>query len=278
MIDGIYLEDTALTNEKRFCTAIRNLNFPEVDWSSSKKGGFYGRTLSEGKLVSNRFATEFQITGVDFGDLATEREDFIRLIGAVISGGGKLLKIDKANGTDLQVVVQGVDVSGDVSFADPLNSAMLIEWETEKPVLESQTEKTEEVLIFTGGGTPVPMPIPLNMGVGGSNELVTSNDGTYPAFPVFTFQGPLTNPTLINVTTGLSISINYTLNTASDKIEIDTYSRTCKFIPSDLPARQYVSGDFWLMDLGENIIHLGSGSTNPNGKCIITYRDTFIGI
>jgi hypothetical protein len=278
MIDAIYLEATALTNNKRFCTAIRNLNFPEVDWSSSKKGGFYGRQLSEGKLVSNRFATEFQIVGDDFADLADQREEFIKLIGEIISGGGKLLKIDKANGTDLQVTVKGVDVSGDVSFADPLNASMLIEWETEKPVLESQTLSEEEAFIFSGGGTPVPMPIPLDMSVGGINELTISNGGNYPAFPVFTFQGPLLNPSLYNVTSDKLIQITYNLPTASDKIEIDTYTRICKFIPSNLPARQYVSGDFWVVELGTNIIHLGSGSVNPNGKCTITYRDTYIGI
>jgi len=278
MIDAIYLESELLTNGQRFCTAIRNLNFPEVDWSSSKKGGFYGRKLSEGKLVSNRFATEFQLIATDFSDLATQREDFVKLIGQIISDGGKLLKIDKANGTDVQVTVRGVDVSGDVSFADPLNSRMLIEWETEKPILESQTLTEETALIFSGGGTPVPTPIPLNMSVGGLNELITTNSGNYPAFPVFTFKGPLLNPSLYNVTSDKIIQITYNLPTASDIIEIDTYSRICKFIPSQIPARQYVSGEFWTIGLGANVIHLGSGSVNPNGACIITYRDAFIGI
>ena len=278
MITDIRLDGEQLTNGKRFCQAIRNLNFPEVDWSSNKKGSFFGRNLSKEKIVSNRFAMEFQVVGDDFSDIADQRESFVEIISRVISDGEALLEIDKSNGVKVQANVRGIDLSGDTNFADPLNAKMLVEFETERPFLESQTLYEENGFIFQGGGTPVPMPIPLDMSVGGTNELSLDVAGNYEAFPIFTFYGLLVNPSLYNASTDKLFNLNLTLNSASDIVEVDTYYRVVRYLPSLGNARQYASGDFWTLTNGINLIHLGSGNVNPYGKVKITYRETFLGI
>ena len=278
MITQIRLAGEALTNTKRFCTGIRNLNFPEVDWSSSKKGAYFGRKSSDVKFVANKFGTEWVVVGDDSTDIADQREDFAEVIGRVVSSGSALLEIDKANGVDLQATVKGVDLSGDVSINEPFTATMLVEFETERPFLESQTLAQMDVFIFSGGGTPVRMPIPLDMSVGGTNEVVLAVGGNYRAFPIFRFQGPLLNPSLQNVTTGKTLNITYNLASASDVIEVDTYLRTVRFLPTNNVARQYATGDFWTLALGNNTIHLGAGSSNPYGKCTISYRDTYLGL
>lgn len=278
MIDSVFLDTVQLTAPNRFVLSIRNGGFPDIDYSSVKKGGYTGRTISPGKFISYKFVIEWNIVGSSFSDLANQREAFISLLGNIVSAGGKRLKINKANGINVYIDIKGIDVLTDVSTSDPLNSRVLTEMEAEYPFLRSQTPSQTQVSIFSGGGMPIPMPIPMPMNAGGAGEAIILNNGNYEAYPIFTFTGPLSNPTLTNLTTGKTITLNFTLNTGSDIIEIDVFGRGAVFRPSGANARQYISGDFWTLAVGSNIVHLGNASFNPSGKCIVDYADTYLGI
>lgn len=278
MITSIFLDTTELTANNRFVQSIRNMGFPDVDQSAMKKGGFTGRTITPSKFVSYKCVIEWVVVGTSFSDLASQREQFLKLLAEVISKGGRTLKINRANGVNLQVDVKGIDIFSDVSTADPLNTRVLTEMQAEYPFLRSQTEKTDTAFIFSGGGMAIPMIIPLDMSVGGVNEITVVNAGNFEAYPVFTFAGPLANPTLSNITTGKTLNINTSLASAGDMLEVDIFLRTAKFLPSGANARQFVTGDFWTLAVGSNVIHLGSASFNVVGKCVIKFRDTFLGI
>lgn len=278
MITSIFLDTTELTANNRFVQSIRNGGFPDIDQSAVKRGGFTGRTITPSKFISYKFVIEWVVVGSSFSDLANQRETFIKLLGEVISKGGKTLKINRANGINLQVDIKGIDVFSDVSTADPLNTRVLTEMQAEYPFLRSQIEQSPTAFIFSGGGMAIPMIIPLDMSVGGINEITIINNGNYEAYPIFTFSGPLQNPTLGNLTTGKTLNINTTLATGGDSLEVDIFQRSAKFLPSGANARQFVTGDFWTLAVGSNVIHLGSGSFNSVGKCAIKFRDTFLGI
>lgn len=278
MIVSIFLDDTELTSPNRFVQSIRNGGFPDIDFSDTKKGGFEGRTVSPGKFISYKFTIEWNIVGSSFSDLATQREEFVKLLAGIVSEGGKTLKINKANGVNVQVEVKGIDVLSDVATSDPLNSRLLTEMEAEYPFLRSQIETEETANIFTGGGMPIPMPIPMDMSVGGSNELLVVNGGNYPAYPVFRFSGPLANPSLNNLTTGQILNVNTSLVDAGDILEVDIFLRSAIKIPGGTNVRQFITGDFWTLAVGNNVIHLGNPDFNSVGKCIITFRDTYAGI
>ncbi len=157
---------------------------------------------------------------------------------------------------------------------------MLVELVSEYPYLQSQDQQSSDVFIYNGGGMSIPMALPMDMSTGGSNEANLSSSDTIEAFPIFRFYGPLTNPSLQNVTTAKTLSVNYSLTSPTDYIEIDTINRTVNLCISGSISngRQYISGDFWTLQVGANIIHLGNTSFNATGKCVITWRDHFIGI
>lgn len=278
MIDAVFLDNIQLDTNKRFVTGIRNPTFPNISYTSAKKGGFVGQNVSPGQFSSYQIVMEWQIIGSSSSDLATERDDFARLLGEIIRTGTKVLRLDRSNGVDLQIEVTAVKITGDVQAEDTTSSKMLVEFATEYPFLQSSIEKTSDVNIFTGGGMSIPMPIPMDMSVGGSNDVVINNEGTYSAFPEITFYGPLQNPSLANITTGETLNLNLILNTSSDFVVIQTFLRTAVLSPGMSNARQYITGEFFTLDPGNNLLHLGAGVFNTQGKAKVVFRDHFLGI
>lgn len=278
MITSITQNTTALTNTKRFCIAIRGLTFPEMNYTKVKRGGFSGQKISPSKPNSFKFSSEWMIIGSSFSDLATQREDFIELLGDILKNESATWKINKANAVNVQVEVKGVNVTGDVQADDGSGSKMLVELLAEYPYLVSQSETSQDVFIFNGGGMSIPMRIPMSMAVGGANDVTLTNNGNADAYPVLTFYGPLTNPSVANITTNKTLSLNLTLNTSNDYVVVDTFLRTAVLYPSGSNARQYISGDFWTLDRGNNIIHLGNATYNNQGKCNVSFRDHYLGV
>lgn len=281
MITTIYLDNTQLDSDKRFCSGIKNLAFPDFATSVSRRGSFGGFALTSSPLGSYKFMSEWTIIGDSASDLATERELFAGQLGTILSNGSGVLKITKSNGKSIRLTVSSVSIKGDLSPDSPLASNMLVEFGSEYPLLLNDTESTSDVLIYQGGGMAIPMAIPMAMTSGGGNETSVVNNGNYDSYPTFTFIGPLTNPTLTNTTTDKAISITYTL-ASTDTIVIDTFNRTALFytggIGTGTNVRQYVSGDFWTLLKGNNNVRLGNDSYNAYASCHISYRDSFLGI
>lgn len=278
MIDTITLGSNQLHSTKVFLAKIANLTFPALQSSMAKKGGFSGVKLSISKFQSYKFMTEWMIIADDPSDLATQRETLVGLIGQILSTGSQTLKIDKANSVDVQIDVKSAMVKGDLSAVNYHHSALLIEFEAEYPFLQSQTLQSENINIYSGGGMPIPMAIPMSMAGGAINEVTLTNNGNYKAYPVFTFYGPLNNFSLANITTGESISLNYTLSTSADYIVIDTFNRTALLYPGGTNVRQYVSGDFFTLATGDNLLHLANTSYNGQAYCKVEFRDHYLGI
>ena len=279
MITQVDLGSTTLTTTKRLLQAVKNLTFPEVNITALRRGSFPGQKVSFGKPAGYKFALEWAIVGDTFSDLATQRETFLKLFGEIIKDGTKTLKINKSNSVNVQIDVMGVKVAGEVQAEDGNASKLLIELTSEYPYLMSQTLQSFDVFIFNGGGMAIPMALPMNMSINGANEATLSNAGNIEAYPVFTFYGPLNNPSIQNVTTGKQLSLNYNL-TSADYIVVDVFNRTVNLYISGAQnnGRRYASGDFWTMQPGNNLIHLNTGTFNASGKCKVEWRDHYLGI
>lgn len=129
MINTITLGDTLLTNSSRFCLGISNLSFPQISWSTAKKGSFVGQKVAAGKFSSFRFGFEWMLVGISFSDLALQRETFFKLLGEIIKDGNKILKINKSNSVNVQIDVKAVTVSADIKAPNALGSPILVEFE-----------------------------------------------------------------------------------------------------------------------------------------------------
>ena len=122
------------------------------------------------------------------------------------------------------------------------------------------------------------MPIPLDLSNGATPSVTIQNFGNYPAYPFFTFVGPLTNPTITDMNTGEQLAMAQTLTDDTESIEIDCYNRTVVLEPSGNVGRQYMSGSFWTIPLGVITVQLGNDNSTDTGKCTISWRDTFLNV
>ena len=126
------------------------------------------------------------------------------------------------------------------------------------------------------------MAIPMDMSVGGSVESAVANIGNFSSFPFFTIFGSIQDPTVSNQTTGESFSLDYTLTTATERIEIDVENRTVLYYsaPNAAPVniRQYFSGDWFELQPGNNTIKLVVSDTADTGYLNVEWRDAYIGI
>lgn len=278
MITSVYIGTTRLDSATRILTSVKNLSFPFIQYSATRKSGFAGQSVSPSSFASYKFAFEFTIGGSSFSDLADQREIFTADLALALNENNQTLYIAKDNGVDLEIGLKGVDITADLDSRETVSSVYRIELESEYPFLKSQTITTTNVLVYGGGGMAIPMIIPMDMSMGGSNETIITQGGNAPAYPKFIFKGPLQNPSLSNVTTGEIFNLSYNLASGSDIIEVDTFLRTVVINPYVTPVngRQYASGDFWIIPPGTNTVRLGSSVVG--GSVDIVAQDHYYGL
>lgn len=148
--------------------------------------------------------------------------------------------------------------------------------------LLSQTEKQDQMNIFSGGGGAIPMTIPFSMGVGGTIETIIENAGDITSYPFITIYGTIDDPTITNQTTGDSFSLNYTLVSANEFITIDVENRTVLYYADETTApvniRDVFSGDWMEIASGQNSIKLVVADTTDTGYALIKWRDAYLGV
>lgn len=136
--------------------------------------------------------------------------------------------------------------------------------------------------IFEGGGMSIPMAIPMDMSVGGSVETSVNNAGNIPSRPYIVIYGSIEDPTISNQTTDESFSIDYTLTTSDERIEIDMETRTVLYYSSPtatgLNIRQYFTGDWFELEPGNNTVKLTVAEVTDTGYAEVRWRDAYIGI
>lgn len=145
------------------------------------------------------------------------------------------------------------------------------------PFLLGNTEEVVDVTVGTGGGGAIPMAVPFSLGNGATGGVVINNAGNAPAYPTIRIYGAIQNPTLVNLTTGKTLSITYTLSSETDYIDIDIYNRTAKN-SSGTSIKQYVTGDWWTLAVGDNTVKLSGSNESTNHKAEFTYRDSYLGV
>jgi hypothetical protein len=120
------------------------------------------------------------------------------------------------------------------------------------------------------------MAIPLNMTQGSSGFSPVNNGGNVFVFPEIYFYGNLTNPVLLNKTTGKSISFNQSI-TSGNYIYVDTYNR---IVVDNLGnnKRDKMSGDFVILEKDENQFTLSSDVPTENGYVKLIYKYFYISI
>ncbi len=278
MITGLTLGGISLLSNQIYLQALQNASFPATVYTRSKRGGYQGNKLPTPTFASYQLVATFQIIGLSFTDLVAQRKGFFQTLGLIHSTGSQTLVITRSDGTSVQIDIKAVQVTGDMSTDDGISSTVQVTLEAEYPFLQNSSPTNQDVVIYNGGGMSVPMGVPLNLSSGQQNVVTVINNGNYAAYPIFTFVGKLTSPSITNNTTGLTLSLNYSLADNAQSIIVDCYQRTVLILPSNAIGRQYASGTFWTIPVGQSTLTLGNANQSDGGKCTVTFRDTFLNV
>ncbi|MEE1738830.1 phage tail family protein [Streptomyces sp. BE147] len=148
------------------------------------------------------------------------------------------------------------------------------------PYLYSLEEHTATTTAYSpAAGRTYPLVPPRSYGAAGeSGRLSATNSGFSPAYPVLRVDGPVANPTIEQVNTGFSITIDATLGDG-EYLTIDTRNRAVLYMGTS-PRRSWVrNGSQWplLQPGGNTLAYRGSavpGSPGQSSLLTVTWRDT----
>lgn len=102
-----------------------------------------------------------------------------------------------------------------------------------------------------------------------------ANLGTAPAYPVVTFQGPVTNPRLENRTTGATFDTDVVLS-GGDTLVVDMRARTITLNGTSTLAAMAVGAAYVALEPGTNELAYRSDDPTPTAStCAITWRHTW---
>lgn len=114
-------------------------------------------------------------------------------------------------------------------------------------------------------------------GYGGAisgDTYVVHNDGNFPSLPTVTFTGPVTNPVVLNTTTGLQFKLLLTIATG-DSVTVDFQSRTV--VLNGTASRYYAKlGDFFELVRGDNAIKFLANAYDAAATATLTWRDAWL--
>ncbi len=280
MITSLTLGGVSLISNQWLLQSFKNGSFPATVYTRSKRGGRNGNKLITPTFSSYQLILDFQIIGTSFSDLALQRDIFLGIIGIVHSSGAQTLIATRSDGTSRQIDIKAVEVTGDLTTENGTSSIIEVTLEAEYPFLQGNNPKSQDVLLSNFGGMSVPMGVPLDLSHNHTDTVTILNAGNYAAYPIFTFIGKLTNPNIANITTGKTLSLTYSLADSSASIVVDTFLGTVKILPSGNPGRQYQTGDFWTIPPNNQpiVVQLTTSVGGEAGKCVVSFRDTFLNI
>lgn len=151
----------------------------------------------------------------------------------------------------------------------------VFELEAADPALYAQALTEATISLPTGGGTALPTALPASLAAGTGGQAVLTNSGNLETFPTVRFDGPLTNPTIFNLTLGITLQLTVTL-LAGEFITVDMKARTITQGTSTNKMNTLASGsDFFWLKPGENTIKFSALSGSGTAK--VSFRSSWNG-
>lgn len=126
------------------------------------------------------------------------------------------------------------------------------------------------------GGAEIPATIPMSFSSVSSEENDATNAGNESTPPTFRIDGPGTQFTIQNQSTGKEFTITYTI-VEGQYIEIDALNRTVK-LNGISNIYSSLSGDLWELEPGTNDIGFITDGEGATTLLTINYRDAYNGV
>jgi len=260
---------------------IEGLEFPGIRHSSYDKSGEHGGVVSN-VLYSGRLIT---LNGrVASNTLSAFEEKRRALIAATkitrdSSGLAQNRTLYLVTMDDLSIQVSAYLYAPlKMSIESPLSARFQIQLYAPDFSLSSQTLQSSNLSRYGGGGfiLPVETPIISTVGTGGAASI--TNGGTVEAYPILTFNGPLTNPRLTNTTTEDTILLQMTI-ASGEQVVVDMKERTIvQGGVTNRISKKSSDSTFWPLEVGVNYLQLTTSDSGDTGTVTVEFRDAFLGL
>lgn len=277
------------------------------------QAGFLLQTPIEGLEGPPHRTNTFPLPGRHGSDVSSQLYDGrpIKLVGKVIGdtfADYEMYRKQLIGATAIELDDNGVPVPKRVSFTTMAGLSYFIDVYFDKPLMSMDspiscdyqiTGVASYPFIFgsslvtssnisrpAASGYIVPMITPYvsSGGVGGS--VTVSNDGTVTAWPTLDddgnggiqLVGPLTSPSLRNLTTGSVFELNYTIP-AGSTVSIDMLNQIVLLNnSSSLIATKTMFSDWWGIEPGLNTISISTSSSSDTGYATVSFYPPYTGV
>ena len=267
--DGIYLQP-----ELEGLTGLPNIRSTS-GVNAGADGGWTSAQFFDARLISIKCV----IAGQSPATVEQKRRELM-----------SLLALGKANPLEIRFTTESGNAytinARVTSVTAPLGQILkkqdvLIQLRADDPLIYAYNEEGGTVATLLvqqpSGGFEIPFTIPLTIN-GGEGYTSVVNSGTEAVYPVIELTGPLHNPSVVNQTGNQIIELDNLTMSASDKVVIDTQTRTVTLNDADVYDLLSEDSSFMTILPGENIMALNSDTTSDAGTAKIKFKQGFITI
>lgn len=262
--------------ESRFyLDTVKGFAIPEIRTSSAVL------TERDGGYVASQFygMRKVSIQGRIFGEDEAELEEKRKEIMAAVRQ--RSIAIELITNAGNSYLVNGHLTDSEMDFDRLINSSdFRFEFLCPDPVIYDNTDGTAlsiQVGKQRGGGYIFPYVLPVGW-QSGSGEVTARNNGNTAVKPVIKFKGSMTDPTLINVTTGKLVQLSGFSAPEGSEVVIDTRTRSVLLNGGNIFDKLSDQSTFFSLQPGDNVFRLESASGADTVVAIVEWRNGFMGV
>lgn len=274
-VNGYVLNDPTNPNSAYLDEPIDGLGLPPVRTSSGnysgRDGGYVGSQFYGMRLIT--------LTGRFFSTSPVTLEASRQALAAAVASSSITLTLTTNAGASYLITcnVDSLDMPINRSVSTAPFKLSLI---APDPIIYDNSAAAMSVAITrsVGGGITWPISWTPVTWAPGSQPIAINNTGGVIIYPVITLNNAMTNPTITNVTTGQSFSLNGFTTAAGDVVVIDMKNRTVLLNGGSVLPYVTTSSIWWSLIPGSNSVSLNSTNGADTVTGTVSWRAGYRGI
>ena len=259
-------------------TSLTGIGEVDAELQSQKSPYQDGDTHIDTVFQPRYIDLEGAIIETDLKEIKKYRKNILRVCNPKLGLGKITLELD-GDIKEIYGVPDGSPVFPERG-QEPIQN-FVITWKCPDPYWRDPLEISRALRAYQGRFT-LPTTFPIEFGVEGDTTILI-NDGDTPAPITIDIQGPVTNPQIINKTTGQFMRVNLSLS-ENEVLHIDTgrprrveIYRDGRTIENALGYIDHYS-DFWELSVGPNEVQYIADAGNANAIVSVAWQNRYVGI
>jgi hypothetical protein len=275
MITGVTIGDLVINADEHYAlVGEQGLSLPPVRLSSFNLAGQdFGRHVASFYGI-RRYALDILVIGDSIADFAERRK-------AIHAAFHRLLEeqpvaFTLTDGSEVTLISVFVSIDFALKAGQPTAAQAHVELEAAYPFFTAAEASLVILTLGTTGGGTVPATVPMALNADALSSAIAANPGNAVAQPRLRLNGPITNPTVRNLSTGQELRFTITLG-AGEYLDVDIQARTV-VDQSGTNRFATASGDWWGLEPGDNVLALLADSNDPTSTAEVRFTPTYLAI